>query len=99
MDKPTAAILLTVLVHFAGVGTLVWLAIDGRPDWRGWWPTDEDGRGGPGDPPPGSPGDGPPLASAEPARRRLRTEHERLARRPARRPHRAPGPAPEREPA
>ncbi|MFL5846505.1 MAG: hypothetical protein ACJ762_17610 [Solirubrobacteraceae bacterium] len=103
MDKPTAAILLTLIVHVVGIGALFWLAMDGSFDWRSWWPGDDDdhrGGGEPDRPAPVGPG-GVPIADAEPARVRLRTEHERLpgTRRPLRRPEHAPQPARTREPA
>jgi len=99
VDKPTAAILLTLLVHVLGIGVLFWLAFDGGMDWRSWWPRD-DGGGGGGEPPadePEGPRGGIPLDDAEPADVRLRTEHERLRRRRTRRPEHAPVPARRRE--
>jgi hypothetical protein len=95
VDKPTLAILLTLGVHALGIGALFWLALGSQLDWRSWWPGDDtdDGDGG-------SEPYGPPLPGADPARRRIRTAHERLAdgRRPSRRPEHAPLPGRTREP-
>ena len=69
------ALSLTVLVHFIGLGALVFVlfANDGI-DWRSWWPDDDDdGRGPPAPEPPR-----PPLPDATPGRARLR-EPGRLA--------------------
>jgi hypothetical protein len=87
---------LTVLVHFIGLGALVYFLVEGdNIDWRSWWPGDDDG---PGPPAPDGP---PPLPDAMPSRARLR-EPGRLADAyppPTRRPAHAPAPAREREPA
>lgn len=111
MDKPTAAILLTLVVHFLGIVALLWLALDGeRLHWRGWWPGDDGGGGddGPAADPPSPRGGGLPRPAgighvlggdAVPAAVRLRTEHERLERRRVRRPQHVPEPARPREPA
>ena len=92
MGKETAAVLLITAVHVVGIAVLLWLVLgDERVDWRGWWrPDDRRGPPAPVAPPPS--GDGLPLADADPAGLRLRTEHERLAdaRRRARRPVHAP---------
>jgi hypothetical protein len=94
VDKPTAAILLTLVAHLFGIGALMWLAFDGsRFDWRSWWPSDEDGGDDGGDVPAG-----PPLPDAGPSGRRVRTEHDRPPRRRVRRPQHAPDPARTREP-
>jgi len=72
------ALSLTVLVHFIGLGALVFVlfANDGI-DWRSWWPNDDDDGRGPFEPDaPRRPG--PPLADAAPGRARLR-ERGRLA--------------------
>ena len=88
---------LTVLVHFLGLGALVYVLLQGENvDWRSWWPGDDDD--GPDEPSPLGP---PPLPDAAPSRARLR-EPGRLADAyppPARRPAHAPAPAREREPA
>jgi hypothetical protein len=104
VDKPTLAILLTLVVHLLGIAALLGLAFAGQAgDWRTWWPGDDDGRdpGGDAPEPTRPPGGGVPLPDAEPASVRLRSEHERLvdARRRARRPDHAPEPARTREPA
>jgi hypothetical protein len=103
MSKEVAALALTVLVHFVGLGALIYALVaddEGRPDWRGWWPRDDDGPREPD--PAGSPGDhGLPLLDAQPSRVRLR-EDRRLADAhpaPARRPVHPPQRAPERVPA
>jgi hypothetical protein len=93
------ALSLTVLVHFIGLGALVFVLLNNDGiDWRSWWPNDDDG-GGPDDPPePDSPR--PPLPDATPARTRLR-EEGRLADAypPApRRPEHVPAPDRERAP-
>jgi hypothetical protein len=104
MSKEVAALALTVLVHFVGLGALIYVLLLGdehRSDWRGWWPRDDDG---PRRPPPGrDPSAGrPPLRDAQPSRVRLRDDG-RIAdalpappRRPAHPPERT---TPEREPA
>ena len=68
------ALSLTVLVHFIGLGALVYVLLhnDGL-DWRSWWPSDDDG---PDPPAPDRPR--PPLPDAGPGRARLR-EPGRLA--------------------
>ena len=90
------ALALTVLVHFVGLGALVFVLFQGENvDWRSWWPRDDDD--GPGPPTPVGP---PPLPDAAPGRARLR-ESGRLADAyppPARRPAHAPAPARERTP-
>ena len=69
------ALSLTVLVHFVGLGALIFVIVrnDGI-EWRSWWPGDDDGGGGP----PGPDGPRPPLDDATPSRARLR-EPGRLA--------------------
>ena len=45
MTKEVLALALTVLVHVIGMAALVWALLlddDNRPDWRGWWPGDDD---------------------------------------------------------
>ncbi|MDP9346817.1 MAG: hypothetical protein M3P44_14105 [Actinomycetota bacterium] len=100
MSKEVAALALTVLVHFVGLGALIYALVaddEQRPDWRGWWPRDDDGP--PSDGPTGRPpDDGLPLRDAQPSRIRLRDER-RLADRhpaPARRPVHPPQRTPER---
>lgn len=93
LDKPTLAILLTLVVHLAGIGVLLWMAMSGDgSSWRDWWPRDDDGRGGddPG-PEPTAPAGGLPLPDASPSPVRLRTEHDAVRRAPLRRPAHAPG--------
>jgi len=89
------ALTLTVLVHFVGLGALVYVLLQGENlDWRSWWPRDDDG------PEPPAPVGPPPLPDAEPGRARLR-EPGRLADAyppPSRRPAHAPVPARERTP-
>jgi hypothetical protein len=100
VDGVTLALLLTVVVHLAGIWVLVWGLMDPdaeeRPDWRGWWRGD-DPR--PEPPAPVAPSGGLPLPDAVPARVRLR-EPGRLSDhvvRPERRPSHVPAPAPARE--
>jgi hypothetical protein len=101
VTKEVLALALTVLVHVIGMAALVWALLhddDNRPDWRGWWPGDDDE---PPAPQPGPGGDGLPLSDATPSKVRLR-EPGRLADahpRPARRPAHAPERTPAREPA
>ena len=92
------ALSLTVLVHFIGLGALVFVIVhnDGL-DWRSWWPGDDDGGGHDG---PRAPEDPPPLTDSAPSRARLR-EPGRIADAypPARRrPEHGPVPSPERAP-
>lgn len=99
VTKEVLALALTVLVHVIGMGALVWALLhddENRPDWRGWWPGEDD------DPPapPPTPRDrgGLPLPDAEPSAARLR-EPGRLSDvhgRPARRPQHAPARTPAR---
>jgi hypothetical protein len=103
MSKEVAALALTVLVHFVGIGALVFALVideDKRPDWRGWWPRDEEDPRAPE--PASGPGGAPlPLADAQPSRVRLRDDR-RLGdahRQPARRPAHPPQRTPERTPA
>jgi hypothetical protein len=99
VSKEVLALSLTVLVHVIGMGALVWALLlddDSRPDWRGWWPGDDD----PADPgPSGPPGGDLPLPDAEPSTVRMR-ESGRLADRrrwPVRRPEHPPRRVPARE--
>jgi hypothetical protein len=98
VGKETAAVLLITVVHLVGVAVLLWLVLGNeRVDWRDWWPRDDRPEPpAPVAPPPS--GGGLPLAEADPAGVRLRTEHERLAdaRRRSRRPEHAPDRSPER---
>jgi hypothetical protein len=87
------ALTLTVLVHFVGLGALIYVLLHNEGvDWRSWWPNDDDGGHGPSEP--DAPHGPPPLGDATPARTRLR-EPGRIAdayppapRRPAREPER-----------
>jgi hypothetical protein len=91
VDRTTLALGLAFFAHAAGVVLLLALALRGEgSSWRDWWPRDDDGGGG--DPPPAVPPA--PLPGAEPARTRLRTEHDGVVRPRVRRPAHAP----EREP-
>jgi hypothetical protein len=85
------ALLLTFLVHLAGLCVLVGaLFRNGDGGWRDWWPRDDE--------PEGEPGGGPPLPDAEQARRRLR-EPGRLGDAYPRRPRRSsPDAQPSRRP-
>jgi hypothetical protein len=102
------ALTLTVLVHFLGVGVLIWGMMDpdgkdDRPSWRDWWPRDE------GPEPPAAPSDPrgggarvPILPDAPQSPVRLR-EPGRIGEgrpKPPRRPEHAPepAPAPDRDP-
>jgi hypothetical protein len=102
VSKEILAIGITLLVHVLGLVALVWtLLIDSedRPDWRDWWPRDEDD--GPREPSPAPRGGDLPLADAVPSAVRLR-EPARVADahlRPARRPAHPPERVPERTPA
>ena len=97
MTKEILALGITVLVHIVGLVALVWTLLldpDDRPDWRDWWPGDDDDR--PRAPSPAPRGGELPLADATPSAVRLR-EPARLgaayphpARRPAHRPERVP---------
>jgi hypothetical protein len=102
VDNVAVALLITVLVHFAGVAVLVWALFDGeKPDVRGWWRGDDPRDEWPEPPvPPRPSGEGMPVRDAEPARVRLR-EPARLGDgypRPERRPAHVPAPDREREP-
>jgi hypothetical protein len=91
------ALLLTAVVHIAGLVALIWALImdaEDRPDWREWWPGG--GEKLPGDPPPAPPAGQLPLPGAAPSAVRLR-EPARIAdgypapdRRPAHPPQRTP---------
>jgi hypothetical protein len=102
VTKEVLALALTVLVHVIGMAALVWALLlddENRPDWRGWWPGDDEP---PAPEPPGPGGDGLPLADAQPSAVRLRGHgslsdgHPRPARRPSHAPERVP--SREREP-
>jgi hypothetical protein len=100
VTKEVLALGLTVLVHIVGMAALVWallLGEENRPDWRGWWPGDDDDR--PPEPRPGPGGGGLPLPDAAQSAVRLREpgrlgDRYRPARRPAHAPERAPGRTP-----
>ena len=101
MTKEILAIGITLLVHIIGLIALVWTLLldpDDRPDWRDWWPRDDDG--GPGAPSPAPTGGGLPLVQSGPSEVRLR-EPARIAggyARPSRRPEHPPERVPERAP-
>src|SRR6058998_3980424 len=104
MTKEVAALALTVLVHLVGLGVLIYALLrddEQRPDWRGWWPRDDDGPRAPEAGPRPSDGDL-PLPDALPARVRLRDDRRLgdAVPAPARRPAHAPAPrrVPDREP-
>jgi hypothetical protein len=60
------ALLLTFLVHLAGLCVLVGaLFRNGDSGWRDWWPRDDDDEAP-------KPEGGPPMPDATPARQRLR---------------------------
>jgi hypothetical protein len=102
VTKEILAIGITLLVHVLGLVALVWtLLIDpeDRPDWRDWWPRDEDDA--PLQPSPVPRGGDLPLRDALPSAVRLR-EPARVAdahQHPARRPAHPPERVPERTPA
>lgn len=96
------ALALTVLVHFVGLAALIWALVtddEERPDWRRWWPGDDDGGDQPPlDPEPDPPAGGlprvggPGLPSVVRLRApgRLADAHPRPPRRPAHAPERVP---------
>jgi hypothetical protein len=96
--KEVVALALTLLVHVVGLGVLIWMLVLGeerRPDWRDWWPRDDERPAGP-EPEPAPRGGGVPLPDGAPSPVRLR-EPVRLrdgypppARRPAHVPERVP---------
>jgi hypothetical protein len=97
VTKEILAIGITLLVHVLGLVALVWTLLmdpEDRPDWRDWWPRDEDD--GPREPSPAPRGGDLPLADAVPSAVRLREPsrvgdaHPRPARRPAHPPERVP---------
>jgi hypothetical protein len=95
--KEILAIGITLLVHVLALIALVWTLIadpEDRPDWRDWWPGDDDDR--PVDPTPGPRGGDLPLPDAVPSARRLREPVPARAGRP--RPERRPAHPPERVP-
>jgi len=101
VTKEILAIGITLLVHVIGLVALVWALLDGdqdRPDWRDWWPGDDDV---PPEPSPAPGGGGLPLADARPSAVRLR-QPARLSEsygRRERRPVHPPERVPERSPA
>jgi hypothetical protein len=97
VTKEILAIGITLIVHIIGLVALVWtllLDAEDRPDWRDWWPRDEDD--GPRAPSPAPRGGGLPLPDAVPSSVRLREPalvadaHPRPSRRPAHPPRRVP---------
>jgi hypothetical protein len=97
VTKEILAIGITLLVHIVGLVALVWMLLldpQDRPDWRDWWPRDEDE--GPRTPSPSPQGGDLPLTDARPSRVRLREParvgdaHARPARRPVHPPERVP---------
>jgi hypothetical protein len=102
VEKEVLALGLTVLVHVVGLAALAWgllLNEENRPDWRSWWPGDDDQE--PPDPRPQPRDGGLPLPDAAPSAVRLR-EPARLGEghpRPARRPAHAPARTPRTQPA
>jgi hypothetical protein len=102
VTKEILAIGITLLVHIVGLIALVWtLLLDSqdRPDWRDWWPRDDDG--GPEAPSPAPRGGGLPLAETRPSAVRLR-EPAHIGEgygRPSRRPEHPPERVPDRAPA
>ena len=99
MTKEILAIGITLLVHVLGLVALVWMLLgdpEDRPDWRGWWPGDEDD--GPREPSPAPRGGDLPLHESVPSAVRMREPaplgagHRRPSRRPAHpdRPERVP---------
>ena len=102
MTKEILAIGITLLVHIVGLVALVWMLLldpADRPDWRDWWPRDEDDA--PRAPSPAPRGGGLPLRDAAPSAVRLR-EPTLIGpgyARPSRRPEHPPERVPERTPA
>ena len=102
MTKEILAIGITLLVHVIGLIALVWTLLldpEDRPDWRDWWPRDEDDT--PRAPSPVPRGGGLPLAETRPSAVRLR-EPARIGAgyaRPSRRPEHPPERLPEHAPA
>jgi hypothetical protein len=101
VSKEIIAIGLTLFVHIVGLFALIWALMldpEDRPDWRDWWPGDDDDR--PLEPSPAPRGGELPLADARPSAVRLR-ERARVSDgypRPARRPAHPPERVPERTP-
>jgi hypothetical protein len=100
--KEILAIGITLLVHVLALIALVWTLLgepEDRPDWRDWWPGDDDDR--PRVPDPGPRGGDLPLPDAVPSAVRLREPAPlRTGRgRPARRPVHPPERVPDRSPA
>jgi len=102
VTKEILAIGITLLVHVIGLVALVWVLLldqEDRPDWRDWWPRDDDG--GPEAPSPAPRGGGLPLAGTRPSAVRLR-EPAHIGEgygRPSRRPEHPPERVPDRAPA
>jgi hypothetical protein len=99
--KEILAIGITLLVHVIALVALVWTLLgdaEDRPDWRDWWPGDDDD--GPRDPSPDPRGGGLPLTETVPSAVRLREPaplragHPRPSRRPSHPPERVPGRTP-----
>jgi hypothetical protein len=99
--KEILAIGITLLVHVLALIALVWTLLsdpEDRPDWREWWPGDDDDR--PRDPSPEPRGGDLPLVDTVPSAVRLRepaplgTGHPRPTRRPSHPPERVPGRTP-----
>lgn len=100
--KEILAIGITLLVHVLALIALVWTLLgepEDRPDWRDWWPGDDDDR--PREPEPGPRGGDLPLPDAVPSAVRLREPAPLRAGRgrPARRPVHPPERVPDRSPA
>jgi hypothetical protein len=101
VTKEILAIGLTLVVHFVGLGALIWALLldpEDRPDWRDWWPGGGDDC--PVDPSPAPSGGDLPMTDVAPSALRLR-ERTRLGDgypRPVRRPAHAPERVPERTP-
>jgi hypothetical protein len=102
VTKEILALGITLLVHVVGLVALVWMLLldpEDRPDWRDWWPRDDDDR--PVEPSPVPSGGGVPLPDARPSAVRL-WEPARIGGgypRPERRPAHPPERVPERTPA
>ena len=93
--KEILAIAITLLVHVIALVALVWTLLgdsEDRPDWRDWWPGDDDD--GPRDPSPDPRGGDLPLTETAPSAVRLRGPAPRPSRRPSQPPERVPGRTP-----
>jgi hypothetical protein len=101
VSKEVLAIGLTLVVHILALIALIWALVldpEDRPDWRDWWPGDDDDH--PLDPSPEPRGGEVPLTDAVASAVRLR-ERTRVSDgypRPARRPVHVPERGREREP-